>query len=417
MANSYLRDHFIGVGAKRLTAVDAEPSQSHQHEVGTTQEMRRLFLGENNQRFRTFYVWLDDDENAIVAEGEANHYDVRENQPHRSPEWRLYYRGNSVTETMSQGDSLFLAKARDDSLYLVVAPQDSTSERQLSWLFGLSPSGQKFVSREIDEDGGELGFAARFILDELGIETELPESEELDNIIDQFEGSFPNTEKFSQTARDSLPELDSRDDPDIMLVRWLDREEALFRRLERRLVSERLHVGFIHGEEINVDEFLRFSLSVHNRRKSRMGHSLEHHLAAVFDAHELEYVRQAVTERKSKPDFLFPSLEVYRDAPRSGDPRLTMLGAKSTCKDRWRQVLPEAEKIPQKHLFTLEPGISEDQTGQMQSFLLQLVVPEPVRESYTPSQQDWLWNLADFIGHVKSLSKEGDGAPEVGMLH
>ena len=94
-----------------------------------------------------------------------------------------------------------------------------------------------------------------------------------------------------------------------------------------------------------------------------------------------------------------------------------MLGAKSTCKDRWRQVLPEAEKILQKHLFTLEPGISEDQTDQMQSFLLQLVVPEPVRESYTPSQQDWLWNLTDFIGHVKSLSQEGDGAPEVGMLH
>ena len=404
MTNSYLRDHFVGVGAKRLTAVDAEPIRSNQHEVGTTQEIRRLFLGENNQRYKTIYVWLDDDENAIVTEGVSNHYDVRENQPHRTPEWRLYYPGNSVTETMSQGDSLFLAKARDESLYFVVAPRNSTSERQLSWLFGLSPVRQTFVSREIDEDGVELGFAARFILDELGIETVLPESEELDNIIDQFEGAFPTTKEFSQTARDSLSGLDSRDNPDVVLVRWLDREEALFRRLERRLVSERLRVGFIHGEEIDVEEFLRFSLSVHNRRKSRMGHSLEHHLAAVFDAHELEYARQAVTEQKSKPDFLFPSLEVYRGAPESGDPRLTMLGAKSTCKDRWRQVLPEAVKIPEKHLFTLEPSISKDQTDQMQSFSLQLVVPEPVRESYTPSQKAWLWNLTEFIGHVKSRS-------------
>jgi hypothetical protein len=31
-----------------------------------------------------------------------------------------------------------------------------------------------------------------------------------------------------------------------------------------------------------------------------------------------------------------------------------MLGAKTTCKDRWRQVLTEAIKIPHKHLFTLE---------------------------------------------------------------
>lgn len=411
MTNSYLRDHFIGVGAKRLSAVDAEPSQSHQHEVGTTQEMRRLFLGENNQRFRTFYVWLDDDENAIVTVGESNHYDVRENLPRRSPEWRLYYRGNTVTETMSQGDSLFLAMTRDASLYFIVAPRNSTSERQLSWLFGLSPAGQRFESREINEDAGELGFAARFILDQLGIETELPEAEELDEIIDQFEGSFPTTKQFSQTARDSLPELDSRDNPDTVLVRWLDREEALFRRLERRIVSERLRGGFIHGEGIDVDEFIRFSLSVHNRRKSRMGHSLENHLAAVFDAHELNYVRHAITEQKSKPDFLFPSLELYRHAPENGDPRLTMLGAKSTCKDRWRQVLSEAEKIPQKHLLTLEPGISEDQTNQMQSFSLQLVVPEPVCESYTSAQQAWLWNLADFIDRVSSL----DGATEVGM--
>ena len=42
-----------------------------------------------------------------------------------------------------------------------------------------------------------------------------------------------------------------------------------------------------------------------------------------------------------------------------------MLGAKSTCKDRWRQVLAEDEKISRKHLLTLEPGISEPQTHQM----------------------------------------------------
>ena len=152
MTNSYLRDHFVGVGAKRLTAVDAEPQSSNQHEVGTTRDMRHQFLGENNRRHKTIYVWLDDDENAVVAESESYHYDAREGQPHRAPEWRLYYRRNPVTETMSQGDSLFLAMARDESIYFVVAPPDSTSERQLSWLFGLSPDGQTFVSKEIEEE-------------------------------------------------------------------------------------------------------------------------------------------------------------------------------------------------------------------------------------------------------------------------
>ena len=404
MTNNHLRDHFVGIGAKRLTAVDAEPKRSNQHEVGTTREMRHQFLGENNRSYRTIYVWLDDDETAIVVDGETTHYDAREGQPQRSPEWRLYYRRNPVTETMSQGDSLFLAMARDESIYFVVAPPDSTSERQLSWLFGLSPVGQTFVSREIDEEEGELGFAARFILDELGVEAEPPDLEELDAIIEHFGDSFPTTKEFSQVARDSLPGIDSRDDPDAALVQWLDREEALFRRLERRIVTERLQKGFVDGDDIDVDEFIRVSLSVHNRRKSRRGHSLEHQLAAVFDDHNLVYVRHAITEFKNRPDFLFPSLELYREAPESGDPRLTMLGAKSTCKDRWRQVLPEAAKIPHKHLFTLEPGISEDQTDQMRVSSLQLVVPRPVYDSYTPCQQEWLWDLGGFISHVAQRS-------------
>ncbi len=402
MANSYLRDHFVGVGAKRLSAVDAEPKSSNQHEIGTTRDMRSQFLGEIKRGYKTIYVWLDDDENAIVVESESTHYDAREGQPHRSPEWRLYYPRNPVTETMSQGDSLFLSMAIDETIYFVVAPPDSTSELQLCWLFGLRPVGQSFVSREIDEEGIELGFAARFILDELGIEPQLRDSEELDTIIERFGDSFPTTKEFSQAARDSLSGIDSRDDPDHALVQWLDREEALFRRLERRIVTERLQQGLVGDDEMDVDEFLRFSLSVHNRRKSRMGHSLEHHLAAVFDEHELAYVRHAVTEHKNRPDFLFPSLELYREASDTGDPRLTMLGAKSTCKERWRQVLAEAAKIPNKHLFTLEPGISEDQTDQMRVSSLQLVVPRPVRDSYTACQQEWLWDLGNFIDHVAS---------------
>ena len=114
----------------------------------------------------------------------------------------------------------------------------------------------------------------------------------------------------------------------------------------------------------------------------------------------IRHVRGAITEYNHKPDFLFPDLETYHAAPAEGDPRLTMLGAKSTCKDRWRQVLAEAEKISGKHLLTLEPGISEPQTEQMEAASLQLVVPSPVHSSYTDAQRDWLWSVRDFIGEV-----------------
>ncbi len=51
MRRGQLRDCFTGAGVKRLTAVDAEPGRSNQHEVGTTRDMRRQFLGEVQQRF------------------------------------------------------------------------------------------------------------------------------------------------------------------------------------------------------------------------------------------------------------------------------------------------------------------------------------------------------------------------------
>ena len=407
-----LADYFVGVRAKHLSAVEAEPKKSNQHEINSTVELRNNFLGETHQeRFRVIYIWLGEEQEGFTVEGNATHYDARLNIPKRS-EWRLYYPSNSVTRTMQEGDTLFLAKHRNGLLYFIVTAGGSTSEKQLSWLFGLSsreddlfpPQGfsdDKFSSREFSDEEPELDFAARFILDELGIELEEPEADRLDSIIEQFDTTFPPTAVFSKLARDTLSEIPVEDDPDIALLAWLDREEAMFRRLERRIVAARLKEGFADEDESDVDGFIGFSLSVQNRRKSRMGHSLEHHLEAVFSAHDIAYERGKITENNHRPDFLFPGLAAYQSAPNDGDPCLTMLAAKSTCKDRWRQVLAEAEKIPRKHLLTLQPSISESQTRQMETFNLQLVVPLPIQDSYTPHQRDWLWSLDDFISEVR----------------
>ena len=59
-----------------------------------------------------------------------------------------------------------------------------------------------------------------------------------------------------------------------------------------------------------------------------------------------------------------------------------MLSAKTASKDRWQQVLSKAMRILDKHLLTLEPGISENQTDQMRTSRLQLVVPRGIHETY-----------------------------------
>lgn len=285
----------------------------------------------------------------------------------------------------------------------MVTPPNSTIEAQLLWLLGFENQPELRFATTTPEQSGDaaLDFTARLVLDEIGIEFEAPDADYLDDTLRHLGGKLPTTVEFSNLARLSLAQVDARDDPDKALMLWLDREEAMFRRLERGIVADRLRQGFVDGSEIDVDGFLKFSLTVQNRRKSRMGRALENHLAATFDAFELSYVAQGRTESSNTADFLFPGQLQY-DNPDFPVHHLTMLAAKSTCKERWRQVLPEAARIAEKHLLTLEPGISVAQTDQMREARLQLVVPAQVHSRYTEAQRARLWTLGTFIDSVRT---------------
>ncbi len=74
-----------------------------------------------------------------------------------------------------------------------------------------------------------------------------------------------------------------------------------------------------------------------------------------------------------------------------------MLGVKSTCKDRWRQVLSEADRVKNKHLLTLEAAISTNQTREMEYNNLQLVIPEAIHNTYSEMQQKRLINVTEFL--------------------
>lgn len=237
-----------------------------------------------------------------------------------------------------------------------------------------------------------MAFASRLVLEQLGITVEESEDSFLDALIQQFGLQFPSTREFSAYARSTLADVHPRDNPDVVLMEWMEREEILFRTFEKYLLSERLAKGF----ENDVDGFFRFSLSAQNRRKSRAGQALENHVEQLFICRNIRYDRTKVTENKAKPDFIFPSIEAYHDSGFNTE-LLTMLGVKSTCKDRWRQVLSEADRIKGKHLLTFEAAISTNQTREMESHSLQLVVPETIHTTYSDEQQNWLMNVTDFM--------------------
>lgn len=401
--------YFEGVAWKYLSAVDADPGRSNQHELGGLVKAGfKKYLGdpgEDTHTFPTSYLFLAEDEgDSVAAPGSSSWYDARRNQAHRGPELRLYYEANPVTEQLSPGMFLLVAKLRNDELLLVFTHRGSSAEQQLRWLFGIKDSGDEFRGLDLDRRHERLSWASIWILEELGIDPQPADDVWLEHLISRFGEKFPPTQQFSHFARESLPELDATVNPDDALLEMTETEERFFRLLERHIVQKRIDQGFN-----DVDEFVSYSLSVHNTRKSRAGHSFENHLEFIFRANGLKFQRGAYTEARSKPDFLFPGSKEYSDQDFPDD-LLSMLGVKTSCKDRWRQVLREAQRISDKHLATLEPAISENQTNEMIESRLQLVVPLPLHQTYTARQRDWLWSIGQFIEFRQHSDRTGKPA-------
>ena len=218
--------------------------------------------------------------------------------------------------------------------------------------------------------------------------------------IAQLTDDFPTSVEMARTARRIYNEIFNCKEniilrPDEHLISWIDTEYSLFRKIEFIRYRDMIVNGFQ-----TVEEFINIANMALNRRKSRAGKSLEHHLSAIFDENTIPYKAQPTTEGNKKPDFIFPSETAYHDVNFPLD-RLVFLGAKTTCKDRWRQIINEANKIRNKHLFTLQQGISAKQLDEMEAENVTLVVPAPYITTYPAEKRGSIWTLQKFIVYAK----------------
>lgn len=187
--------------------------------------------------------------------------------------------------------------------------------------------------------------------------------------------------------------------PDERLIKRRTKEFDLFKTIESIHSIPLINKGFN-----NIEDFIAVANSITNRRKSRSGRSLEIHLEKVFiEEGLLHFSSQCVTENNKKPDFIFPSHNAYHDKTFPDD-KLRMLAVKTTCKDRWRQLLNEAHRIKNPFLFTLQEGVSVNQYKEMKHEGVTLVIPEPIRKTFPEEIRSDLVNLTEFINQTKSLS-------------
>lgn len=216
------------------------------------------------------------------------------------------------------------------------------------------------------------------------------------------DSEFPLSETISEKAREIQNVIHDRQDlivknPDFKIIEYTRVEYAIFREIEAQVYGPVISRGFD-----SVEQFVSVANTVLNRRKSRAGKSLEHHLASIFKGNLLPFDEQVVTEGNKKPDFVFPSGHAYHDLSYSTD-NLVVLAAKTTCKDRWRQIITEADRMKGRthFLMTLQQGNTPRQLEEMRAANVRLVVPKPYIRAYPPEYQNEIWQLKQFIEYTR----------------
>jgi hypothetical protein len=192
---------------------------------------------------------------------------------------------------------------------------------------------------------------------------------------------------------------------DTRLLRRRSCEFEIYRSVEENIELPLIQKGFS-----SIDEFVARAQTILQRRKARSGRSLELQTREIFIEEQMieghDFSHQPESDLGKRPDFIFPNETSYKN-PKFPSSHLRMLAVKTTCKDRWRQIINEADRIKQKHLLTLQEGVSESQFREMVDAGVQLVVPAPLIDSYPKVVQPQLKTLDSFIRDLKQIRKRG----------
>ena len=365
---------------KFITANDTGATGGHQAGFHIHKNAWKLFFdqegtkGENKEKFVTI-KWQD----SFETDSRFIYYGVGTRN-----EYRLTRFGRKFPFLSDDnvGDLLVLSKLSDSYYEAFVLQKDEDIEDFFSNLNISSTETNRLIFKKHADPDEILSNCFHEFINKLNVD-------------------FPSTFEIAKTARtcynvsNRINDKQIRNNPDKEILGWLATEFKLFKTIENNRYATRIKSPFS-----SVEEMVDLANTILNRRKSRAGKSLEHHLEEIFKLFELGFEKQAIIEGNKKPDFLFPNVEAYLDSDLDNR-KLVFLAAKTTCKDRWRQILNEADKIKIKHLFTLQQGISKNQLNEMYKYNVCLVVPKQYISSFPKEYTSRILTLEKFIAHVK----------------
>jgi hypothetical protein len=404
----------VGLAAKRITKTESLRSVSKDGGFQGVVSVRQV-LGETGRDIpAVFQQWGPSGDTAAGAAeeqpGSLAWYNARRGTD-RSAEWRAFLKPAVLWDWAVADDLLIILLRGDRTAIVIVLPGRSETEDMFIDCLGLSTprsgTGGSIgdASTPVSARGADLLSAVT------GVHGGSPDPDFAERAKDACRkiakcdlagllerGRFP-TATVSEIARD-LTRLGPIADADETFVGWAEAEEDLYYLAE----EDRFGPLLLGRQFASVADFLKAAMQVSQSRRVRAGLSLEHHFRALLDMRGIPCAKRgAQTEPGSRPDVLLPSKDAYDD-PAFPTSRLRIVAIKRTCKDRWRQVLKEANRVDAKYLLTMDPKITASQAKAMDDEQIQIVIPRPISERYSPPLRPSLLSLEECLTDLSSIS-------------
>lgn len=396
---------------KRLAAVEIEPDASNQHELNAGALRAGLGFPEGRtEGLLSVLCYPDADGEPRILEGNFTLYDARASHPKRS-EYRLYYRLPGLVELARPDDLLVLCRdSQSGALHGIVARQGTPMEAQLEKLLGEGDHAalRRLVIRA--PRSGQDADAGEWVQTFLGLESrsDLARASREHHLFRTWvaKQALPPTRQMALAGKEVAEVVwGSALDPDAFIDRGLEAESELYFAIEREVGTRGLRV-LVDAGPARLDDMLAWALSIQQSRKSRRGQSLQHHFGFLLDREGIPYTSQCVTERGETPDFVIPGSEAYHD-PHFPAARLRMVACKSTVRERWGQILKEAERVEEKFLLTVDENLSGPVMRSMREAGLRTFLPRRlIEEHYHDSDSvDLLGSVSQLVHDLRAVSQ------------
>lgn len=394
---------------KRLAAVEIEPTVSNQHELNAGALRSGLdFPRQRTQGNLSVLAYTAPDSPAVLLEGSFTLYDARERHPNRS-EYRLYYQLPGFASVARPDDLLVLYRDGGSwDLHGALARPGTSMERRLENLLriGDHEAMRKLVVR--GQSPTEAAPAEEWVQTFLPLDT----STDLSRVVRQHQvfadavsrAMLPPTKTMAEAGADIASRVwGAATSGDEAILRGLEAESGLYFAIEREVGTKGLEDLMREGR-VELDKVLSWALGIQQSRKSRRGQSLQHHFAFLLDREGIPYTPQCPTERGETPDFIIPGADAYHD-PDYPPQRLRMVACKSTVRERWGQVLKEADRVRIKYLLTLDRGLSDEVVQGMWEKELRAFLPAGlIQENYAAAPcRDLLGTVDHLLGDLRAL--------------